>query len=196
MVSIDFLELPRTVRGNRYVLVCTDYFTRWPEAFATADQKSETVARALYNGILSRHGVPLILHSDQGPSFEGRVIRHLCQMMGLEKTRPTPYHPQGDGLVKRFDGSIFDILRKYCRDRPLDWDLWLPFALHAYRVSRQTSTGASPFELLYGRKPRLPTDTACKRAPPPPTDTSEYLRRLSTEIVRARELVDDNLAAA
>ena len=196
MMSIDFLELPRTVRGNRYVLVCTDYFTRWPEAFATADQKSETVARALYDGIVSRHGVPRILHSDQGPSFEGRVIRHLCQMMGLEKTRTTPYHPQGDGLVERFNRSLLGILRKYCGDRPLDWDLWLPSALHAYRVAKQTSTGASPFELLYGRKPRLPTDVACSCATPPPTDTSEYLQRLSTEMVRARELVDANLTAA
>ena len=193
IVSIDFLELPRTVRGNLYGLVCTDYFTRWPEAFATADQKSKRVVRALYNGIVSRHGVPLILHSDQGPSFEGRVIRHLCQMMGLEKTRTTPYHPLGDGLVERFNRSLLSILRKYCGDRPLHWDLWLQSALHAYRVAKQTSTGASPFELLYSRKP---TDVACSCALSPPTDTSEYLRRLSTEIVRAQELVDANLTAA
>ena len=99
-------------------------------------------------------------------------------------------------MVERFNRSLLGILRKYCEDRPLDWDLWLPSALHAYRVAKQTSTGASPFELLYGRKPRLPTDAACSCAPRPPTDTSEYLRRLSRKMVRARDLVDANLTAA
>ena len=196
MLAIDFLELPRTTRGNRYVLVCSDYFTRWPEAFATTDQTSETVAKVLFDGVISLHGVPLTIHSDQGSSFESRVIQRLCQLMGVQKTRTTPYHPQGDRLVERLNRSLMGILRRYCADRPLEWDLWLPAALHAYRVTKQTSTGVSPFELLYGRKPRLPTDIACGSAPPVPTDTTEYLNQLHQQMNSAREIVDANLAAA
>ena len=196
MLAIDFLKLPRTTRGNRYVLVCSDYFTRWPEAFATTDQTSETVAKVLFDGVIARHGVPLTIHSDQGSSFESRVIQRLCQLMGVQKTRTTPYHPQGDGLVERLNRSLIGILRRHCADRPLEWDLWLPAALQAYRVTKQTSTGVSPFELLYGRKPRLPTDIACGSAPPVPTDTTEYLNQLHQQMNSAREIVDANRAAA
>ena len=114
MLAMDFLELPRTPRGNRYVLVVADYFTRWVEAFALPDQRSETVARALVDGVVARHGVPCILHSDQGRNFEGHVIRDMCKILGVEKTRTSPYHPQCDGLVERMNRTIIDTLKILC----------------------------------------------------------------------------------
>jgi transposase InsO family protein len=106
MPAVDFLELPRTPFGNRYVLVVSDYFTKQVEAFTLSNQKSETVARALVDGVLTRHGIPLILYSDQGRNFEGKVIKDLCRLMGMDKVRTTPYHPQCDGLAERMNRSI------------------------------------------------------------------------------------------
>ena len=91
MLAIDFLELPRTPLGNRYVLVVADYFTRWVEAFALPDQRRETVARALVDGVIARHVVPCILHSDQGRNFESHVVRDLCKILGIEKRRVHPH---------------------------------------------------------------------------------------------------------
>ena len=196
MIAMDFLELPRTARGNRYVLVVSDYFTRWPEAFATADQKSETVARILMDGVVARHGLPHVLHSDQGPSFESKVIRHLCDWLGIRKTRTTPYHPQGDGLVERFNRTLLGKLRAYCHNNPHDWDRYLDTALGSYRTSTQTSLGASPFELLYGRRPRLPTDAAYGTSFPDAVDTGEHLRKIQARMAAAREVVDATLTAA
>ena len=116
MVAMDILELPRTARGNKYVMVVSDYFTRWPEAFPLQDQKAETVARTLVDGVISRHGIPLILHSDQGPNFESAVIKEMCRLLGMTKVRTTPYHPQSDGLVERLNRTILDMLSEYCSD--------------------------------------------------------------------------------
>jgi transposase InsO family protein len=103
MLAMDFLELPKTPRGNRYVLVVADYFTRWVEAFAVPDQRSETIARTLIDGVFTRHGFPLILHSDQGRNFESNLIKEMCKILGIEKVRTSPYHPQCDGLVERMN---------------------------------------------------------------------------------------------
>ena len=78
MVAMDILELPVTQRGNKYVLLVSDYFTRWPEAVSLEDQKAETDARALVEEVVSRHGVPAMLLSDQGPNFESALIKELC----------------------------------------------------------------------------------------------------------------------
>ena len=69
MVAMDILELPVTQRGKKYILLVSDYFTRWPEAVPVKDQKAETVARALVEEAVSRHGVPAILLSDQDPKL-------------------------------------------------------------------------------------------------------------------------------
>jgi len=103
MVALDVLgPLPRTERGNRFVLVAIDYFTKWPEAYALTDQEAWTVANALVDGLVSRFGVPSTLHSDQGRNFESRVFAQMCEWLGIRKTRTTRLHPQSDGLVERF----------------------------------------------------------------------------------------------
>ena len=74
-VAVDVVgPLPRSDRGNRFVLTAIDYFSKWPEAYAIPDQEAETVADALLEGMLSHFGVPETLHSDQGRTFESRVF--------------------------------------------------------------------------------------------------------------------------
>ena len=87
MLAMDFLDLPRTPRCKRYAPVITDYFTRWVEAVALPDQKSETVARALIDCVITRHGVQHIFYSDQGRIFEGNLMKELCRIMVMEKVR-------------------------------------------------------------------------------------------------------------
>ena len=153
MVAMDILELPVTQRGNKYVLLVSDYFTRWPEAVSLKDQKAETVARALVEEVVSRHGVPAILLSDQGLNFESALIKELCDRLGIARVRTAPGHPQCDGLVERLNRTLISILTKYCSNSPNDWDLWLSSLLVAYRSIKQASAGYSPFELVYRRSP-------------------------------------------
>lgn len=105
-VAADILELPVTSRGNRYALVVHDYFSKYVNLYAILDQNSTTVAKCLFENFVCEHGIPEVLHTDQGRQFESELIQHLCQMVGIHKTRTGPYHPQCDGMVERFNRTL------------------------------------------------------------------------------------------
>jgi len=106
-VALDlFGPLPVTKHGNKYILVVTDYFTRWVEAYSLPNQEATTMARVLVNEWISRYGAPDVIHSDQGKNFDSRLFKEVCHLLGIHKTRTTPYHPQSDGLVERFNRTL------------------------------------------------------------------------------------------
>ena len=98
--------LPETSRGNKYILVVVDLFTKWCEAFATPDQKVSTVAPLSVSRIFSQFGPPAVLHSDQGRNFESTLLHEICIFMDITKTRTTSYHPQCDGQIERQNRTI------------------------------------------------------------------------------------------
>ncbi|GFS95337.1 retrovirus-related Pol polyprotein from transposon opus [Trichonephila clavipes] len=94
--------LPRSSDGkNNNILVVRVYFTKWPEAYPIPDQKASTVAEVLVQHWISRFGVPLQLHSDQGRNFDSAVCKRLCEILAIDKTRTTALHPQSDGMIER-----------------------------------------------------------------------------------------------
>lgn len=128
-----------------------DYLTKWPEVFATSDQTSLTVTELLVEYVISRHGVPSELLSDWGTAFLSKIMLDVYRLIGICKTSSTTYHPQTDGLVERFHHTLTDMLANSIKQGGKDWDLHLPYVLFAYRSSPQSSTGESPFYLLYSR---------------------------------------------
>ena len=102
MVAVDIVgPLPRSTNGNLYLLVAEDYFTKWLEVWAIPNQEAKTIAEKLLNEMFFRFSLPDKLHSDQGRQFESQIIEELCKLLQINKSRTTPYHPQGDGLVER-----------------------------------------------------------------------------------------------
>ena len=146
--------------GNQYALVMMDYLTKWPEVVALRDQKAETIAKALVEHLIVRHGVPEQLLSDRGPNFLSELVLEICKLLGIEKINTSGYHPQSDGLVEKFNSTIISMLSKCVEKHGQNWDQQLPYVLFAYRVAVQASTQESPFYLLYGRDPQVPTETA------------------------------------
>ena len=158
-VRVDVLQLPLTQHENHYMVVFMTYLTKWPEVFAVPDQTALTIARLLVEQFVSRHGVPSQLLSDRGAAFLSNLLRELCTVMGIKKVNTTAYHPQTDGLVEHFNLTLTGILTKTTEKGVRDWDTSLSYVLFAYHASMQSSTMESPFFLLYGRDPRLPTET-------------------------------------
>ena len=106
-IALDALgSLPQSATGNRYIVMIADYFTKWPEAFAVPNQEATTVANLLVREFVCCCGVPLEIHSDQGRNFESAVFSEMCTLLGMEKTRTTPYHPQSDGMVERLNRTL------------------------------------------------------------------------------------------
>ena len=147
--------MSETSRGNKHILVVMDHFTKWCEAFLTKDQKASTVANLLVSKVFSRFGPPLVLHSDQGSNLKSALTHEICNM-GITKTRTTAYHPSGDGQVERQNRTLQDMLSNYVSNRADNWDLWLDPVLFAYNTSKYESTGFVPYELVFGKLPRMP----------------------------------------
>ena len=161
-VGVDIIKFPYSSTGMMYAVVFVDYLTKWPEVFAISDQTSPTIARLLVEKVIAHHGVPSELLSDRETSFLSKLMEDVYKLMSITKTNTTAYHPQTDGLVERFHRTLMDMLAKSVEKNGKDWDRHLPYVLFAYRSSLQQSTGESPFYLLYGRNPRLPTDEVLK----------------------------------
>ena len=136
----------------------TDSFTKYSWAFPTPNQKATTVAKLLWEKVLVHFGFPQRLHSDQGRDFESKIIKDLCKMAGIEKTRTTPYHPQGNGQTERFNRTLLGMLGTLDGEKKNDWPEYVAPLVHAYNCTKHSSTGYSPYFLMFGRCPRLPID--------------------------------------
>ncbi|GBN25970.1 Retrovirus-related Pol polyprotein from transposon 17.6, partial [Araneus ventricosus] len=148
-MALDILgPLPVTTKGNRYVLVLMDYFTKWPEAIPIPDQEASTVAEELVRAWISRYGVPMILHSDEGTNFNSALFTELCKLLGILKTRTTALHPESDGMVERFNRTILNHLSLFVSKNQTDWDTHLPLFLLAYRSADHEATGCTPADML------------------------------------------------
>ena len=110
LLAMDFLSIERGKGGYENILVVTDSFTKYAWAFPTRNQKATTVAKLLWEKVLMNYGFLQRLHSDQGKDFDSRLIKELCKVANIEKTRTTPYHPQGNGQTERFHRTLLGML--------------------------------------------------------------------------------------
>ena len=108
--------------------------------------------------LFSRVGIPEEILTDQGSNFMSVLLQEIYQLLGISRIRTSPYHPQTDRLVERFNGTLKAMMKKFTYKNKKDWDEYLPYLLFAYREAPEESTGFSPFELLYGRQVRGPLD--------------------------------------
>jgi transposase InsO family protein len=170
IVSIDFTQLEKSSSGIENVLVFTDVFTKFTIAIPTRDQTAKTVSRLLVREWIQKLGVPERLHSDQGRSFENRVIQQLCKLYKVKKSKTTPYHPQGNAQVERFNRTMHNLLRTLSEDQKKKWPEYLPELVFVYNCTPHSSTGYTPYYLFFGHDPRLPVDNIL--SPPDSNDTS------------------------
>ncbi|PAA64027.1 hypothetical protein BOX15_Mlig018570g1 [Macrostomum lignano] len=147
--------------GKNYILCFVDTLSKWVEAAALSQIDANTVAEALVICVMLRHGVPEVVHSDQGRQFEAKVFKQTCALLGAEKLRTSPFHPSGNGSVEKFNRTLGNMLSGFCSENQATWDALLPYILWAYcNSSEHSSTGESPLKVLRGMEPRLPVDLA------------------------------------
>ena len=196
-VGVDVVKLPKSGRGHQYAVVFMDYLTKWPEVYPVRDQSASTIAKLLVEGIICRHGVPNQLLSDRGANFLSNLLTEVYSLMGIQKLNTTAYHPQTDGLVERFNRTLIDMLAKTVKSNCKDWDQRLPYVLFAYRCSPQSSTGESPFFLLYGRDPQLPKEAVLTPDPDrSQLDLDDNKSDLTHRMSEAWELAKDSVMKA
>lgn len=144
-VAVDVMgPFAHTDRGNRYVPVAMDYFTKWPER------------------MFGHFGTAETLHSDRGGTLSQRYLLPCANAWGLKRPAPTP--PPA-GLVERFNKTLVQQLSSLTSEHQRDWDYHLPLTLMAYRLAVQDSTQCMPALLMLGRELRTPAKLAFLEAP-------------------------------
>src|SRR5436305_4805647 len=157
-IGIDFVgPLPRTKRGKKYIIVAMDYLTKWPEARAVSEATADATAQFLYEQIICQHGCPQIILSDRGTHFNNNTVKALTEKFKINHLLLTPYHPQTNGLVERFNRTLCESLAKLSLKNN-DWDLYIALTLFVYRTTKHSTTKIEPFFLVYRRSARLPID--------------------------------------
>ena len=190
IMAVDLLgPLPESPQKNCYVMVVGDYFSRWMEAIPLPNQEASTVADHLVDEVFMRFSVPEQLHSDQGPQFESQLVKEVCKLLHIKKTRTTPYHPQCDGMVERFNRTLLNMLATHCKDHPWDWEQHICKVCMAYNTSLNSTTGYTPFYLMFGRQARLPVDVMYGGTITDSQSPSEYAVSLKKQLTAAFDTV-------
>ena len=147
------------------------------------EQEATTVAEIIVREVVSRFGVPLSLHSDQGRNFESTVFTEMCRLLGIHETRTTSLHPQSDGIIERFNQTLEAQMSKFVSENQKDWDQYVPLLMMVYQTSVHDTTGETPAIMMMGRNLRLPTDLFIGRPEEEqPVQKSEYVRNLYTRL--------------
>ena len=188
LVCMDFLTLEPSKGGYHHILIITDHFTRFAQAIPTKNQTARTTAEALYHNFLTKYGFPTRIHSDQGANFDGKIIKELCNITGMRKSRTTPYHPMGNGMCERFNRTLMDMLGTLQPSQKSNWKAHVSPLVHAYNSTRHESTGQSPYLLMFGREPRLPVDIAFGIGDQEKKSLPKYVEELRKRMKDAYEL--------
>ncbi|UYV79189.1 hypothetical protein LAZ67_17001439, partial [Cordylochernes scorpioides] len=186
-IGMDFLgRFPPTKDGNRWVIVCTDYLTKYAVTKAIPTGGAVEVAKFMVNDVVLKHGAPRELITDRERSFQAKVVNELTKMCGMSHYFTTAYHPQTNGLTERLNKTLVDMLSMYVDVDQKNWDSVLPFITFAYNTARQETTGFSPFFLVYGREAETMLDALFPYQPDYEED--EYISHLMMDAEEARQL--------
>ena len=158
-IALDVLSgFKISTSGNTCVLVVTDYFSKWSEAYCLPNHKAKTIAWAVFKEWILRFGAPVAIQTDGAPEFEGSLMKELCSMLEIDKTHTLPYRPQANGQVERFNRVLVEQLSCYIDYGSDLWDTYIPCIVSAYNGSVHSSTLVSPYSVLFGEEMWRPMD--------------------------------------
>lgn len=149
-VQVDFTHMP-PCQTFKAILVLTDSFSKWVEAWPVRKEDAATVVKCLMKEVIPRFGVPRSFNSDRGPAFVSKITQALAKVLGFEWALHVPYHPPSSAYVERMNGTIKERLTKTVQSTGLKWPDALPLVLYSIRSAPNRTTGLSPHEVLMGR---------------------------------------------
>ena len=121
LVHLDFLCLEPGKGQEENVLVITDHFTRYAQAYVTRTQMAQTMAKTLWDKFIVHYGLPKKILMDQGRNFESQLVADLCELMGVQKIQTSPYHPQTNGQCERFNSTLINMLGTLPKEKKSEW---------------------------------------------------------------------------
>ena len=159
LLAMDFHGpiTPTSRRGNKYIISLTDILSKFVITKAVRDCTTDTAAQFL-QAVICQYGTPKSLLTDNGTHFTSTMMNQLLQRLGITHLFSTPYHPQTNGQIERFNSTLDAKIAALSNQSRSDWDDQLPFVTFNYNSTLHSTTKTIPFELMYGRSPVFPCD--------------------------------------
>ncbi|UYV69952.1 hypothetical protein LAZ67_7001313 [Cordylochernes scorpioides] len=152
-IGMDLLgRFPLSDKGNRWIIVCTDYLTKYAIAKALPSGTAAEIATFILEEVILKHGAPREIITDRGRAFMSQMVKEVTSRCKISHLFTTAYHPQTNGLTERLNKTLGDMLSMYVDAEQRDWDSVLPYVIFAYNTAQQGSTRFSPFFLVHGRE--------------------------------------------
>ena len=198
-ILVDIVgPLPRTSRGNEYILTILETASRFPEATPLRRCTSQAVTNALLT-YFTMFGIPKRLRSDQGTHFSAQVLQETMKSCGVQQIFGVAYRPQTQGAVERFHSTLKTMIKTYVQENKKDWDVGLPFLMFAARTSIHDALGFSPADLVFGHSPRSPLKLLkdqCFKTEKPGEHVSTYVTNMKSRLQNAVRVAHENLQHA
>ncbi|UYV65069.1 hypothetical protein LAZ67_3003037, partial [Cordylochernes scorpioides] len=186
-VGIDLLgRFPISHLGNKWIIVCTDYLTRYAITRALPSADAQQVAKFVLEDVVLKHGAPREIITDRGRVFQSKLISELTGLCSSAQRFTTAYHPQTNGLTERLNKTLADMMSMYVDVEQKEWDVILPFITFAYNTAKQDTTGYTPFSLIHGREAETTLDTLFPLLKD--EDQEDYNREIVTRAEETRQL--------
>lgn len=186
IVGIDLItRLPVSHDGFNTILVCTDNLSKYAIAVPLKDQLAETIIHAFFNNVIAKHGCPKIVISDRGANISGERSRDFFRYFAIKRRLTSAYHPESNGQTERFNRTLKTSLTMYVDENQKNWPSFIQAITFAYNITTHDVTKVTPFEAVFGRKPRIPLDNLIERSefidprrPAPGTLSSEDVLKM------------------
>ncbi|CAC5368131.1 unnamed protein product [Mytilus coruscus] len=193
-VALDVIgSLPKTKRGNRFILVIGDHFTRWMEAFPLPDHQAEQVAEKLVHEFISRFGTPFEIHTDQGRNFESVIFHEICKLFEIKKKRSTSYRPCSNGAIEKFNATLEKMIQNFVNKNVNDLDVFIGILMSAYRSMIHPATGFTPNMMMLGREVILPNHIIFPFPEHSMYTNNHYVEKLQSQLEVIYYLPHENL---
>jgi hypothetical protein len=197
-IEIDILGPihPPSSDGSTVILVVTDLFTRYAEAYPLEHQRAPLIAKTLVNEFFSRYGCPKVIRSDQGKNFMSHIVKEVCKLYQVKRVVGSAYHPMSQGQVEKMNRTLIEMLKHYVQTDVFDWAEYIPHLVLAYNTSVHSSTLYTPYSLFYGRPARLPLDALIHKPGPNYRGVEGYKEEVAERLYVAHQNAKQNSEAA
>lgn len=180
-----------SLNGNTCILTMMDDLTKLAISVALPDQKANTVAKAFTEKFICVYGCPEAILTDQGTNFMSSVMKSVCKLLNVSKINTSAYHPQSNGTLERSHQTLATYLKSYATSAKSDWDEWLPYACFMYNTTPHSSSRYTPYELVFGKQPIIPSSV--KKAPAPLYNYDDFSQELRFRLQNSWRKAIDNL---
>ena len=165
LVHLDYLCLEPGKGLEENILVVTDHFTRYAQAYVTRTQTTQMTAKTLWDKFIVHYGLPKKILMDQGRNFKSQLVADLCKLMETQKVQNSPYHLQTNGQYERFNSTLINMLETLPKEKKSEWKNHIGTLVHVYNCTQNSATGFRPYFLMFRRQPHLPINVTLGLVP-------------------------------